>query len=118
MSLFDPAALEAYVEHGFGDGPEGTVTLRCAPEHEAQVFEHAQSGAFEILEGVGFPFLIAVSGDGGSPAQAAAAAVPRNERFVLAEYPDLTHFGPLQAPARIAADVLAWFTGPESPGRV
>src|SRR5690606_40097938 len=32
-------SLAAYVEHGFVDDPDGTVSLACAPEDEARVFE-------------------------------------------------------------------------------
>lgn len=110
LGLFHPDALAAYVEYGFGDDPEGTVTLRCDPEHEAQVFENSLSGAYERLDEIHFPFLVAGSGDGEMPAQAARDITERHRRFVFRAYDDLTHFGPLQDPIGLAADITEWFT--------
>ncbi len=38
FSSLDPAALRAYVDHGFDDEPDGSVRLKCAPENESQVY--------------------------------------------------------------------------------
>ncbi len=110
LSLLDPDALDAYVEFGFVDLPDGTVTLRCEPEHEAQVFEHHKSGAWEAAADIDFPYLVAVGAGDELPAVAGRRVTEAHpERFTLADYPELTHFGPLEAPARLAADVDAWF---------
>lgn len=45
LSVLDDRALRAYVDHGFADLADGSVTLRCLPEHEASVFDHHNSGA-------------------------------------------------------------------------
>ncbi len=42
MNRFDPAALDAYVTYGFvDDSGRRTVTLACAREDEATVYEGA-----------------------------------------------------------------------------
>ncbi|MEA3215942.1 MAG: hypothetical protein QOJ19_2098, partial [Acidimicrobiia bacterium] len=38
LDELDPAALQAYVEHGFTDEPDGSVSLACKPQHEARAF--------------------------------------------------------------------------------
>lgn len=109
FSEIDADVLRGYVDYGFRDLPDGTVRLRCEPETEAQVFENSFCGAFERLEEIGFPYLVAASGDGMAPAQIASTIVDQSERFVLFDYPALTHFGPFEDPERIAADIAEWF---------
>lgn len=109
FSEIDPEILRAYVDYGFRDLPDGTVRLRCEPEHEAQVFEHSLAGAHERLGEIAFEFLVASSGDGMAPAMITKSVVEQNERFVRVEYSDLTHFAPFEDPRRIATDILAWF---------
>lgn len=108
LDVLDRRALEAYVTHGFRDLPDGTVTLRCTPEDEAAVFEHHNSGAKSLIGEVTVPFLIAASGDGRPPAEAVLETAKRFDHLDLAVYDDLSHFGPLEAPERMAADCLAW----------
>lgn len=111
FSDVDPDMLRLYVDQGFRDLPDGSVRLRCEPENEAQVFEKSLCGAFEHLAEVDFPFLIAASGDGAPPALIAPTVAARNPAFELVDYPDLTHFAPLEAPQLLAADIAAWFAG-------
>lgn len=106
----DPEALQAYVDYGFADMPDGSVRLRCEPEHEAQVFENSLCGAFERITEITFPFLVAASGDGEAPANIAPTVVAANEQFQLLVYPDLTHFAPLEDPKQLAADIAEWFS--------
>ncbi len=112
LSLLDPRALAAYVEHGFADDPGGDgVVLRCRPEHEASVFEHHNAGTFEAAVALSMPIVVAASGDGGDPAEWVRSAADLNPRLALVNYPDLTHFGPLQEPDRLAVDVALFFLG-------
>ncbi len=108
LSLLHPDALRAYVDGGFEELADGTAKLRCDPEHEAQVYEHSICGAYERLDEVTIPFLAAASGDGALPAEAAVEIAANFEAFTLKEYPDLTHFGPLEQPERIADDIREW----------
>lgn len=108
LSVLDERALQAYVEHGFVDLEDGTVALACRPEDEAGVFEHHETDAPAALAALRIPFLIAVSGDGQRPAEAGRAIAAANPHLELVSYGELTHFGPLQDPDGLAADILAW----------
>jgi pimeloyl-ACP methyl ester carboxylesterase len=110
LNTLDPRALRAYVDFGFRDLPDGRVTLRCTPDREAETFSNSRSGAFEAAGTVSFDYLVAVSGDGQGPAVMAEHAAATHPRLSLVHYDDLTHFGPLEAPERIATDVIEWFT--------
>jgi pimeloyl-ACP methyl ester carboxylesterase len=98
-----PAALEAYVQHGFRDLTDGTVGLKCLPETEAQIFEGgADNGVFSQLDKVKCLVTIAMSGDGGYPAQFAPTVAETVPDGRLEHHADLTHFGPMEDPATIA----------------
>ncbi len=119
LNMLDPRALRAYVDHGFrdltSDDPgwvecPGGVTLRCTPSREAETFGSARTaGAFEALADAAFEYRILASGDGMPPAQMAEHAAESFDNLSLARFRDLTHFGPLEAPEVIAADVIEWF---------
>jgi pimeloyl-ACP methyl ester carboxylesterase len=109
LGLLDPGVLAAYIEHGFVDEPSGGVTLRCAPHQEASVFEHHNAGTFEAAGRLTMPIVVAASGDGDGPAEWVHSAVDLYPHLSLVNYPDLTHFGPLQEPDRLAVDVALYF---------
>lgn len=109
LSGLDPRALAAYVEHGFEDDPEGGVVLRCRPDYEASIFEHHNAGTFEASASLTIPIVVAASGDEDGPAEWVHAAVAQHPHLSLVSYPDLTHFGPLQEPDRLAVDVASFF---------
>ncbi|ADP83147.1 alpha/beta fold hydrolase [Pseudofrankia inefficax] len=101
-------SLAAYVEHGFTDLPDGTVVLRCLPEHEALTFEASGRITYETVAAAKLPVLIAVGAaepvvPPATFAPGLAAALPA---ATLTSHAHLGHFGPLQAPAVIAADIL------------
>lgn len=111
LSQLDPAALRAYVDHGFVDttGPDGEplVELRCRPEDEAQVYEMGgRHQAFSKLDQVRCPVTVARGALGGfGPAafvDAIAAALPHGR---VETFDGLGHFGPLEDPALVAASV-------------
>lgn len=105
LNVFRPDALEAYVMFGFRQMPDGTITLRCSPEHEARTYETAAlHETWDDLVKLEIPTWV-ISGvklDQGPSAIAPliAAAIP-GSRFV--KYDDLGHFGPMQDPVRFAA---------------
>jgi len=112
LDVLHPEALRAYVEHGFEPSPDGGVTLRCLPAHEAQVYRMGVAhDAFAHLGEVGCPVVVArgnVAEPG--PASVAAAIAEALPHGTLHALDDLGHFGPLQDPERIAddaAEVLA-----------
>jgi pimeloyl-ACP methyl ester carboxylesterase len=108
LDTLTPAALRAYVDHGFRDVPGGGVELKCAPEVEAKVFNAAlRTDAFRRLGEVRCPVTVAVSGDGGLPAQLAPLVADTAPRGRLETYPQVTHFGPMEDPPTIAAAIRA-----------
>ena len=107
LDAFDPAALHAYVDYGFTQLADATVTLKCLPENESRVYQMAGSShAFEHLAEVACPTVIVrghtmVAGPAGF-ADRVAEALPDGR---LEAYEELGHFGPLEAPAEMAASV-------------
>jgi pimeloyl-ACP methyl ester carboxylesterase len=104
LDSLDPAALRAYVDHGLRDLPDGeAVELKCTPEVEALVFDGGLShDASDRLGELRAHVTVAVSGDARGPARAGpliAAAIPHGR---LERHPQLTHFGPMEDPPRIA----------------
>lgn len=110
FSTLRPDVLRLYVEHGFAPNGDGTVSLKCRPEDEAAVYEHAsEHRAFDALDSVRCPVTVALGVEDAFPAafgRPIAAALPNG---VVESFPDLSHFGPLEDPERIAASVLAAF---------
>jgi len=104
-------ALFNYVEHGFTETDEGTVTLACAPEHEAATFNNAGT-AIEDIAAQTMRAAIACGRVEKSPGPAEWAA-PTAQALAhgeLVTYRGLGHFGPLQDPDLIAADVVQFLT--------
>jgi len=114
LNLMRADALAAYVEYGFVDEPsepDGTVRLACRPVHEAMTFAGATITASRV-SGVTIPVTVAqgvVLRDQPSAADFATGTATALANGSLATYDDLTHFGPLEAPTRIANDVIAAF---------
>ena len=110
LSRLHPDSLEAYVRHGLGVEADGSVTLKCRPEHEAEVFRlGGRSPAYAHLGEVRCPVTLAVGDQALPPASfvpAIAAALP-DARVVSS--PELSHFGPFEDPAGFARTVAAAF---------
>jgi pimeloyl-ACP methyl ester carboxylesterase len=100
FNRFDRGALDAYVNYGFVDQPDGTVTLACRREDEASVYEGApSSGAWDRLGQVRAPVLVM----GGQPtgdlvSQIVEDVARRLPRGGVRRFPDLSHFGPFENP--------------------
>lgn len=108
MNAFTPAALRAYVEHGFRDGDDGEVHLKCSPEHEARTFEAGGlHRTWEVLERIEVPVrVVAGRVDAGSPSAMAAGIAERLPHGSYLELDQLDHFGPMTHPDRLARLVL------------
>lgn len=102
-------ALAAYVEHGFRDLPDGTVTLKCPPEREAATFAAAGRVTTQEVTGLALPTVVA-AGQGGGPGPDPASYAPPVAQALrhseLRIYPHLGHFGPLQDPPTVAEEIL------------
>jgi pimeloyl-ACP methyl ester carboxylesterase len=107
-------ALYAYVEHGFRDDPEADldedldpgVVLRCTPEAEAATFEGDGKPRVEQMAGVQVPVTVALGErDGDGPARFAPLVADAFPQGTLRRYAHLGHFGPLEDPPTVAADV-------------
>lgn len=110
MNTFAPEALAGYVDGGFVEEPDGTVRLACRPEDESRVYTLASTcDAYEHLDAVACPVVVArgvvAEQTPAAIADLAAAALPHGR---LAPYDDLSHFGPMEAPSRLAADIDAF----------
>lgn len=104
FSSFAPAALDAYVDGGLEDLPDGRVRLRCRPEDEARIYEAgAGHDAWDRLGQVTCPTTVAwgelSTTFGPEQAQAVASRLPHGGVEAMA---GLGHFGPLEDPALVA----------------
>ncbi|MGH9209622.1 MAG: alpha/beta fold hydrolase [Acidimicrobiales bacterium] len=112
LRVLHPAALDAYVAYGFRDRSDGSVELKCDPEVEARTFE-GSGGGHDIFAGLGSvrcPTTVAAGGDGSPPARMAplvAEALPHGRFERMAQ---LTHFGPMEDPAAVAASIAPILT--------
>ena len=103
MNVFDPRALQAFVDHGFKDA-QGFVELKCAPEHEARNFEKgAIHDTWDQLKNLQVPtWVICGSQQTGQPSGFAANIADQITNSHFVEWRDLGHFGPMQQPERLA----------------
>jgi pimeloyl-ACP methyl ester carboxylesterase len=107
-----PAALQAYVDHGFADLPGGDVELKCRGEHEALVHEMASAhDAYAHLGEVHCPVMLAygegTEAFGPNLIKAQAARLPDVRTEVVA---GVGHLGPLEDPGAVAASIRRFFT--------
>ena len=107
-------ALAAYVTHGFDDGVydgQPGTRLACRAENEARTFEMTHEPNWESVLAAKTPVAIAI-GHLEPEAQGPAALGPSLADTLptarLIRYENLRHFGPLQDPDGIAADVVAF----------
>ncbi len=106
-----PEVLRVYVDHGFNQNPDGTVSLKCLPENEADVYAHGMSHhAFAALHEVSCPVTIAVGVEDTVPAVFARQIADALPRGTVASFPELAHFGPLENPSLVAASILDAFS--------
>jgi pimeloyl-ACP methyl ester carboxylesterase len=115
LAAFHPDALRGYVEGGFEpdpSGPPGSVRLRCRPEWEAAIFRMTGgSPGWEAAPTVDIPVTVAMGEESPGPSAFAPLVADRLPKGRLVRHPELGHFGPLQAPAAMAAEVAAWVAG-------
>ncbi|MGH3744293.1 MAG: alpha/beta fold hydrolase [Mycobacteriales bacterium] len=105
LNELESGSLAAYVQHGFADQDDGTVRLKCSGENEARTFEASGVITTTAVAPAALPTVVGC----GAPdtplagmARSVAAALPAGE---LRAHPELGHFGPLQAPTVIGAEI-------------
>lgn len=103
-----PEALEAYVRYGFRQSDSGGVTLCCAPETEATVFENHAAGSREAAIGMLTPYAVVAGNEEDGPAWLARDVAAMSDNITLFEM-DLSHFGPMEDPDAIATAIKDWF---------
>ncbi len=107
FDALDPEALSAYVRYGFAELADGSVTLRCRPEVEAQTYAMGpRHDAYDHLGDLACPVTV-VRGHTRAPGPATLAELvaERIPRGALEEHPELGHFGPLESPEAVAASI-------------
>jgi len=111
LGTFRADALHAYVEHGFVEAADGSVTLKCSPKNEAAVFEAAGKPLISEMGKAVVPTVVACGGrdQGLGPAAFAPAVVDALPDATLVRYAHLSHFGPFQDPETIAAAIATAF---------
>ena len=132
MNALDDRALEAYVKDGgfvrdADSAPDG-VKLACSVDTEVSIYRAGEGAtdAFAALPRVTCPVIIAkgtsFARDGASPiysaviAPALAAAVQRGR---VIEFPNVSHFGPMERPDDVAASVLDFIApAPVAPSKL
>jgi len=101
-----PAALRAYVEHGFADR-DGIRVLKCSPEAEAEYYRGAADhGAWDLMGEVTCPVVLVAGEDSESHpedfARRQAEQFPEARLEVVA---GATHLVPMEQPEAVAAIV-------------
>lgn len=82
---WEPAALQAHIEHALRDEPGQGVVLKCSPEREAEIFESAPKGLWRSLARITTPVRL-IHGDKTYPfVQQSAARVSASNPHVTVE---------------------------------
>lgn len=98
FSLCDSASVRAYVDYGFRDLPDGSVRLKCRGNDEADVFANSLTDAWDRVDQITMPLVVAGSSDGGHAAEVAPRIAERIDSASFELLDGLTHIAPLQDP--------------------
>lgn len=112
MASFHPQARAAYVQHGFKQMPDGTVALKCLPEHEARTYETGGThGTWDDLTRITVPtYVISGAPAPFQPSGIAASIAERIPQSTYVQYDNMGHFGPLEHPHALATLVETTLT--------
>jgi pimeloyl-ACP methyl ester carboxylesterase len=117
----DPGAVRAYVEIGTYPIGGGRVRLSCRGEDEARVFATVDTVDLGRLASIAIPTVIATGGTVDEahavPAQLAELLAGALGNARLERHPQVSHFGPMEAPEAMAASIIGHFASlAPSPG--
>jgi len=92
------------VKHGFAEGDDGKVHLKCSPELEAMTYEMNRShSTWDLLPEIDVPVLVVCGHpDPGSVAQYSHDVAERLPNATYVQLEHLDHFGPMTDPTAIA----------------
>jgi pimeloyl-ACP methyl ester carboxylesterase len=109
FASFAPEALDAYVEGAFVPRADGTVGLSCRATEESSVYEGAyRHHAYEHLGDIDIPVTVACGEFGGDLGLDLLGDIAgRLPHGRLEPTAGCGHFGPMEAPDRVAAAILA-----------
>ena len=107
---FTPAALEAYVRHGFAPGEDGQIHLKCRPETEAETFETGGNHqTWAVLPEIATPVLVITGAPAPfQPSSIAADIAARLPNSAFLADDTLDHFGPMTHPDLVASQITAY----------
>ena len=104
LNIFQTDSLRAYVDYGFNVQPDGSATLKCAPEHEARTFE--TGGIHETWEDLGKlqvpSWFVSGAFIEHSPSSFTEMISNCVDGSTYVQWNDLGHFGPMQNSKRFA----------------
>lgn len=104
--------LEAYVQYGFVDLPDGSVQLACDPQLESRAFEQFLQQGWEQLPNVDIDVLVAYGADGKERSSIAAPAIAqRLPKGVPQRFDRANHFGCFGRVNEVVASLRNWFLG-------
>ncbi|HEY9555664.1 MAG TPA: alpha/beta fold hydrolase [Acidimicrobiales bacterium] len=109
LSVLRADALHAYVRHGLQPGEDGAVHLACRPSDESRIYSKGGShGAFERLGEVACPVVVACGRDEPGPGMFIPPMIEALPHARMERHDHVGHFGPLEAPAEMAAAIAAF----------
>ena len=111
-SSYQASVLYDYVEHGFADAPGGEAILKCRPEVEAAIYAHSYTpGLMERVAELKCPVTLMVGDMTGEPHETSVAALARLTGGRVVRMDGAGHFGPMERPAALAAEIGVWVHG-------
>jgi pimeloyl-ACP methyl ester carboxylesterase len=104
LNRFAPAALDAYVRHGFREEEDRQVHLKCLPELEATTFEMSRNQpTWDLLPHISVPVLVMCGlPTADSPSQYSQVVAERLANGSYLQLDELDHFGPMTHPEMVA----------------
>jgi pimeloyl-ACP methyl ester carboxylesterase len=108
LDVLTEASLHAYVDYGMRDLPDGTVTLKCTPEHEASIYTMGVvNGLWDRLPELRTPVLVVTGATSTAiPPTLAEQIVERLPDGHLEVWSGRGHFGPLEDPDAARRSIL------------